>query len=247
MTLVDKARHTLLSEVVPRGYHLIFEDPAAHLNEVSRILLDDQDTTLILAANHTMQLDLLYLLALHAQIEKQVGHRPVTGISSAWHKANDPQYSRDLNYGRILLGTKDIEVVQAYRAGETKRTELLRKLIHDVESVRGETLVVLPEGHRSETGAMQQGETGIAHLASMLKPSLVLPIGIIPQGSRIAEARSSFLHPQPAILRVGQPLLISKEQGFNKLERQELFETIMYGIAETLPEEMRGVWVRGDQ
>lgn len=97
---------------------------------------------------------------------------------------------------------------------------------------RGPVIVgIAPEGHRSDDAkTMQQGEPGVVHLAKMLSPCVVSPIGMVCEnGTRGANLGKRI------DISVGEPFLVT-------LENVPPLEEFMQRLAAQVPEERRGMW-----
>lgn len=92
------------------------------------------------------------------------------------------------------------------------------------------TISIAPEGHRSDDGQMQKGESGVENIANRLRPCIILPVGFYcPDGSRDINLRHEIQ------IRAQEPFILSRG------ERIKFFD-IMSRLSLTLPESARGVW-----
>ncbi|HEY3341761.1 MAG TPA: lysophospholipid acyltransferase family protein [Anaerolineae bacterium] len=103
----------------------------------------------------------------------------------------------------------------------------------------GGMILISPEGTRSTTGGLIQGQEGLAYLATRTKAQ-ILPVGIvgtpklIPALLHLRRAHVSFTIGQPFTLPVtGKP---SRE------ELARMTDQAMRALAATLPEDMRGIY-----
>lgn len=117
---------------------------------------------------------------------------------------------------------------------------VLRKVLDRLN--QGGVLIIAPEGTRTKTGGLQQGQLGAAYLAA--KSGLpVLPVGVV--GTEEANLFASLKRFRRArvILRAGDIytlLPVTKENRSEAL--QDYTDEIMCRIAALLPEEYRGVY-----
>jgi 1-acyl-sn-glycerol-3-phosphate acyltransferase len=103
----------------------------------------------------------------------------------------------------------------------------------------GEVVVVFPEGHRSDDGALIQAHPGVA-LIALRSNAPVVPVAI--SGTRDAFKHKRFLFWAPRVtVRYGAPFRLGTGEG--RRSRESLAEAtgrIMYAIAALLPPEQRG-------
>jgi 1-acyl-sn-glycerol-3-phosphate acyltransferase len=102
----------------------------------------------------------------------------------------------------------------------------------------GQILGFFPEGHRSESGALQRGKPGVGFLASRLPDVVLVPIAMI--GTKQSLLRLMF--GSHAVLRVGRPFRIADLTEEERRDEQALTDAVMRRIASLLPDEMRGVY-----
>jgi 1-acyl-sn-glycerol-3-phosphate acyltransferase len=102
----------------------------------------------------------------------------------------------------------------------------------------GQILGFFPEGHRSESGALQRGKPGVGFLASRLPDVVLVPIAMI--GTKQSLLRLVF--GSHAVLRVGRPFRIADLTEEERRDEQALTDAVMRRIASLLPDEMRGVY-----
>ncbi len=105
---------------------------------------------------------------------------------------------------------------------------------------QGGAIVIAPEGHRSESGALQRGREG-AIMLSLRSGSPILPIAI--WGSNRFKKNISRLRRTDVNFRVGEPVLptlIGVKPTREQLK--EMADELMIRIAEILPPELRGYY-----
>jgi 1-acyl-sn-glycerol-3-phosphate acyltransferase len=103
---------------------------------------------------------------------------------------------------------------------------------------RGIAMVIAPEGHRSETGALQRGREGAIILA-LRSGAPILPIAI--WGGKPLWKNLSRLQPTPMKLKIGEPVVPT----VNKPSRDQITEMsdeLMLRIAAQMPREMQGYY-----
>lgn len=101
----------------------------------------------------------------------------------------------------------------------------------------GAALVVFPEGHRSRTGGLIEGQKGAVRLA-VRTDCPILPIALwgTEKGFKGAMLR------KPIHVKIGKPYYPSKEFSNVRDQWEQLTDDLMVRIAELLPEEYRGIY-----
>jgi 1-acyl-sn-glycerol-3-phosphate acyltransferase len=124
------------------------------------------------------------------------------------------------------------------RRGEGDR-EALRTSERLLE--QGEVVVIFPEGHRSDNGALISAHPGVGLIALRSQVPIV-PVGI--SGTRSALKGGRFLFWAPRVtVRYGKPFTLGTADGRRTRESlAQATDTIMYRIAELLPPEQRGLY-----
>jgi 1-acyl-sn-glycerol-3-phosphate acyltransferase len=104
----------------------------------------------------------------------------------------------------------------------------LASLRQAAEQIRsGNSIVVFPEGTRSEDGALQDLKMGPFYLAEMARVPIV-PVGI--RGTRNALAKSHlFVHPARVEVRIGEPILPGRR---GPAERDRLRSAVRSAMSE---------------
>jgi 1-acyl-sn-glycerol-3-phosphate acyltransferase len=109
---------------------------------------------------------------------------------------------------------------------------------------RGEVVGIYPEGTRSKSYTLSEGQPGILLVAQLADP-LILPVGI--SGSEyMVKKRPGFFHRPEVRVKVGKPFRIKDLQKelpeglTRRAQNEELVELLMGRIAELLPPEYQG-------
>jgi 1-acyl-sn-glycerol-3-phosphate acyltransferase len=103
----------------------------------------------------------------------------------------------------------------------------------------GGMILISPEGTRSPTGGLIQGQEGLAYLATRTNAQ-VLPVGIVgtpnlwPMLKRLRRAHVTFT--------LGEPFQLHSEGKPTREQLRSLTDEAMRRLAATLPEEMRGIY-----
>jgi len=158
---------------------------------------------------------------------------PLLGISlgrKVYFMAKEELFESDLmawaanNFGAFPVAKGKLD----RRAGR-KALELLG---------RGQAIVILPEGKRSEDGKLGQAYPGAALLA-VRSNSPIVPVGII--GTNSLTGKGWYLKRPRIELNIGCPFTLSAHNGkLSKEETADLTNEVMTHIAELLPPELRG-------
>ena len=103
----------------------------------------------------------------------------------------------------------------------------------------GGMILISPEGTRSRTGGLIQGQEGLAYLAVRTN-AWVLPVGIV--GTPKLWPALKRLHRAHITFTLGQPFHLQATDKTKRAELSQLTDQAMRALAATLPEEMRGVY-----
>jgi len=139
-------------------------------------------------------------------------------------------------FGYPLLGY----IVRATGAFPVRRGEGDRRALVTALKVLagGQILGFFPEGHRSESGALQRGKPGVGFLATRAGNVPLVPIAMI--GTKQSILRLIFRG--HAVLRVGRPFHVADLSAEERRDEQAVTDAVMRRIASQLPPEMRGAY-----
>ncbi len=121
------------------------------------------------------------------------------------------------------------------RRGEADLSALKRSLqiLHE-----NHVMLISPEGHRSESGALQNAHEGIA-LIAVKSGAPILPVAL--WGGKSCWYNLARMKRTPVGLRVGEPLVLVPFKGKPTREMlRAITDELMYYIARLLPPEYRG-------
>ena len=107
---------------------------------------------------------------------------------------------------------------------------------------KGWALGMFPEGTRSKTGGLQQGEPGSALLA-LRTGAPVLPVVI--WGTEGVKLPKDIIGRTKATVRFGKPFTLARKEKISRKDVAEATTAIMRAMAELLPERYRGVYAEG--
>ncbi len=123
-----------------------------------------------------------------------------------------------------------------------QRGEVDRQALRACLDVLGEGGIVgmAPEGTRSPTGALQEGRTGVAYLASRAGVP-ILPVAVT--GTEKMPSNLKRLRRGQVKAVIGETFILpTTERKARGKQLKEFTELIMLRLAEMLPEEYRGVY-----
>jgi 1-acyl-sn-glycerol-3-phosphate acyltransferase len=103
----------------------------------------------------------------------------------------------------------------------------------------GRALGMFPEGTRSKTGGLQQGEPGSA-LIALRTGAPILPVAI--WGTEKVRLPRDIIGRTHAHIRFGKPFRLARKEKVTREEVAEATTTIMKAIAALLPEQYRGAY-----
>jgi 1-acyl-sn-glycerol-3-phosphate acyltransferase len=104
---------------------------------------------------------------------------------------------------------------------------------------RGSVLGMFPEGTRSRTAALAQGEPGTAVIA-LRSGAQILPVAIC--GTENVKLPRDFFRRNRIYMSIGRPFRLPEAKRVNKQTAESGTREIMKRIAELLPEKFRGVY-----
>lgn len=133
-------------------------------------------------------------------------------------------------------------IVKWYGAFPVRRGEV------DINAVKtalkvlraGNALVIAPEGHRSESGALQKGREG-AIILSLRSGAPILPVAV--WGGKPVWKNLTRLRRTEMKFFVGKPVMIGDRETRSTREViDEMADELMLRLAETMPSEIRGYY-----
>lgn len=139
-------------------------------------------------------------------------------------------------------------LVRGYGGFPVKRGEADRPAIqHAVDLLKKQQLLVIyPEGTRSKTGGMGEGQAGALMIAQHADP-IIVPAAIYGT-EKIAKKRKGFFSYPTIHIKAGKPFRLNDlrgdiQPGLNKrAQNEEMLDLMMRRIAEQLPPEYQGLY-----
>ncbi|MDP4178334.1 MAG: lysophospholipid acyltransferase family protein [Bacillota bacterium] len=202
-------------------------DKNADITVYGKEKLKDIKSPVIFICNHLSNTDALVL----EKVLRDLDPIFVAGVKLAKNATT--------NFGIYIIKTTPIKPNTADKEGIEKIIKILRS---------NGNVLMFPEGTRSRTVSMNEGQKGILLIAKMAKVPIV-PIGLwgteilMPVDPDGDMAKESF-HPADVFLSIGDPFQLPKRnEGEDKHEYEtRALNTMMKSIAELLPEKYRGVY-----
>ncbi len=132
-------------------------------------------------------------------------------------------------------------VVQWYGAFPVRRGQVDLSAFKTALTIlqSGSAMVIAPEGHRSETGALQQGREG-AIMLSLRTGAPILPVAV--WGGKPFWKNLSRLRRTPVWLYVGEPVIPAPGSKPTRERMGNMSDELMVRIAEMMPPEVRGYY-----
>lgn len=228
-----------------------------HLREAHNLLRQDNKRPphLILYANHTSHHDAKALMIQYYRALHQLGRSVIIPVSH-YLTETDKKFREQTQLGERVLGYRAVPLIQSHQVGvgrEYTRDEgvasvqsFLTTLI-DTQAQSpnsATTIIIFPEGHRSEDGQLGEGHAGIVRFAHTLcyanddqRPVIFLPTGIIYPGEGPIDREGLNKHVD-VTMNVGKPIVMEDVQ------KRMSFDPLMHALADLLPYDMQGVYAR---
>ncbi len=116
----------------------------------------------------------------------------------------------------------------------------LRSVLRRIEA--GELYVIAPEGTRSKTESLIEGQAGAAYIAAKTGATII-PVALTGTEDRIVVSNIKKLRRSPILVRVGEPFTVSPLDRSNRdADLKSKTDDIMCRIAVLLPEKYRGIY-----
>jgi 1-acyl-sn-glycerol-3-phosphate acyltransferase len=175
---------------------------------------------------------------------------PVLVVCNHLHIADPPIVAASLKLRSVFMAKEDLWQnrwsrfwVENFGAFPIKRGGIDREAIRRAEEwlKKGVSVVMFPEGSRSQTARMKPAQPGAALIASQMGVP-VLPVSIA--GSDKLQHPGWCLFHRPRItVTIGQPFRLPAANGKpTREQREQIMNDIMRRVAGLLPKEYRGVY-----
>jgi 1-acyl-sn-glycerol-3-phosphate acyltransferase len=215
------------------------------LKELKKIAKTRTDLNFVFYFNHISVTDPLFIGMIGVRINRK---GKILAPMSHFNTEERPENKKNILMQKIVeaCGVETHRVIQTYQVNnpEFDYTVLqamkqnkpfmarLRELGKDIKRPRI-SLIISPEGTRSETGKLNKAESGIVEAGSLLAPTIYVPIGIDYEGL-IKKDKINFR--KRVNLSIGETFLQE-----SRTDRVNL-DMLMTNLAAALPETRQGVY-----
>jgi hypothetical protein len=239
----ERINRFIVGSIVPRVlYRLeIPKETKDKARELREILRKNERLNLVTYFNHVSKFDPLLVAAVYNEIDPRHSRQLISPVS---YSNTDEKHKGNKLMMKIVdsCGVKSVRIVQSYQANNEnysyKPKEVLETYKEWIGSLyeikKGEKpvgCIISPEGHRSDTGVLEEGNNGIIHAGRILKPVIYIPVGIIFEKQ---PDRESWNIGKRITLTLGETYIQEKD------DRSVTLDMLMYNLAEALPMRLRG-------
>jgi 1-acyl-sn-glycerol-3-phosphate acyltransferase len=175
---------------------------------------------------------------------------PVLIVCNHLHIADPPIVAASIRLKCVLMAKEDLWHnvwsrfwVENFGAFPVKRGGIDREAIRQAEDwlQKGVSVIMFPEGSRSQTARMKPALPGAALIATRMGVP-VLPVGIYGT-DKFKHLFWCFFHRPKITVTIGQPFNLPAADGKTTREqREQLINDMMKKVAGLLPQEYRGVY-----
>ena len=132
-------------------------------------------------------------------------------------------------------------MIRAYGAFPVRRGQVDMTAVKTALSLlrQGVGLIIAPEGHRSDTGNLQQGREGAIILA-LRSGAPILPVAV--WGGKPVWKNLVHLRRTDYSVRVGKPVLPKLDGKATRVQVSAMSDELMFYIAQMMPAEIRGYY-----
>lgn len=249
MRQIEKLQASIARELPRRLFNIrVADDAQPKIGALHELLEKRPDWNVVLYFNHTAYGD----PAIWAHMARTVdpkATRSVAILASAYHTSfrNNPAFATISRLGGLLGGIRMIPTIQTYQVNNpdygyseadamANGRNLLRTIRHMHKPLM---LLISPEGHRSDDGALGKVEEGVVSLGTRLAPVFYIPVGVAyerPYERNGLNSRLTQRNPPVAHVEVGN-MTEQVDHGHRPSIR-----LLMHELSQTLPRDLRGKW-----
>ena len=230
---------------LPETIYKIYISPSTQekIDSISQFLTNNPKINCVYYFNHISHPDPLFAGHIIAKLDPN-NTRPII-IPVSYSHTEPHKLKNILSIAMIKLanscGVNTIRVIQSFQIdnpkfkyNQTQAQESYRHLFEELKKYKKSELpfafAISPEGHRSDTGTLEEAETGIIQIARYIQPVLLIPIGISYDQKY---HRSGINIGEKVNLEIG-------EQYLSDGQEQRDIDFYMNNLAIALPPQMRG-------
>ena len=240
-------RQSLRREAIRSGLGILFDIdiPKPDLEETKKLLKNGAN--LVLYFNHLTFADPVIVSFFDMKYIDPEGKRKLVVPASHWHTRFEKSklFTTAAKAAQIVLGAEILRIVQDYQIdnpdfgySEKDARKTYRNLFERVTELREKnvptTVVIAPEGHRSETGELGQAGKGVITIGNILAPVVYLPLAIFyPEGYERSGLNTRGIRKKKRIrLVTGQPYF--QEFKIDKKDFENLKGKLMDNLKDAL-------------
>ena len=214
------------------------------IEQIAEFLEENPEYNFVLYFNHISFNDPALVVNVADRLDPKHKKHLVTMMS---YSHTDPDDSKHRIFafmakGLEKCGIEGIRVIQKYQInnpeyGYTEEQASLNyiKSMRRLKEMQGKPtgVIISPEGHRSDTGQLMEGESGMVAIGRVLAPIVYIPLAISYEGSY---QRNTINIGKKMWINIGEVVVQDDPKVYPTVEE------LMQNLAAALPEEMRGVW-----
>jgi len=216
------------------------------LGQISEFLAENPEYSFVIYFNHISFNDPAIVFHVANKIDPKYTRHLLALVSYSHTDPHDAKHKifHYMAKGLEKCGVETIRVIQTYQinnpeygytaeqAGVTYR-KLMRRLNELRKANTPTGVIISPEGHRSESGELMRGESGVVAVGRLLAPIIYVPLAISYEGKY---GRDSVNFGKKMRINIGEVVVQEDPKNYPSID------DLMRKLAMALPEEMRGVW-----
>ncbi|MFA5025214.1 MAG: hypothetical protein WC503_01785 [Candidatus Shapirobacteria bacterium] len=216
------------------------------ISEISDLLVRRPELSFIVYSNHISYPDPLYEAYISRRLDHGQNRHLIAPVS---YSHTDPSEPRGKLFSALIneaqqCGVETIRVIQSYQINDPEfgysqeqatatYKNWLRHLQELGKSHTPTGVMINPEGHRSDTGILDNGESGVIACGRLLPPAIYIPLGIHYDHNFDRNGANLF---HRVNLTIGNTFIQETAKDSPSLD------LLMRNLASTLPVKMRGNW-----
>jgi len=245
-----KIKSETAKAILRAAYHLEVEDPYNYLPEIKLFLREGGN--LVLYGNHIAFDDPAFAILFHARYLDPKRERHLIIPASHWHTNpdNNKQFYLATKAAEFFFGAEIFRLIQSYMINDPKFGSYTAKDASDnhlnffsqLRNLRRKrvptTLLIYPEGHRSENGGLQSIEEGLTTAGNIMKPTIYVPLATYYKTPFSRDKLNLRTTGRSAHISVGLPYFLLEGQ------KKPSAANLMWNLARNLPLHMQGPYAQ---